>query len=83
MMYMMYMLDRVRFIKVDQYYSEIMNEAVIYLTLLIFLIFTNVDLDKERKNEMGWVVIIAIGGNVFVILCTAFYFMVLELIGNY
>jgi hypothetical protein len=60
-----------------------MNEAVIYLTLLIFLIFTNIDLDKERKNEMGWVVIIAIGGNVFIILCTAFYFMVLELIGNY
>ena len=32
-----------------------MNESVIYLTLLIFLIFTNVDLDKERKNELGWV----------------------------
>jgi hypothetical protein len=64
-----YILWSVRFkdkgLIINTNHQEIVNEVIVYITLVTFLVFTNVSLDIERKENIGWFVIFIISFNMF------------------
>lgn len=59
-----YMLWTRRFYERYDYYQELINEAVVYLIMVAFLIFTNLSIDNQRKDEIGWLLVFLISLNI-------------------
>lgn len=70
MMNLMYMLWSQRYKTFAQFRQEVINEAIVYIMLICFLVFTNVALDSTRKDNLGWLVIGLVATNVFQILAS-------------
>ena len=68
MMNLMYMLWSQRYKTFAQFRQEVINEAIVYIMLICFLVFTNVALDSTRKDNLGWLVIGLVATNVVQIL---------------
>ena len=69
-----------RFYDRYDYYQELINEAVVYFIMVAFLLFTNLSIDNQRKDEIGWILVFLVSLNIAQILISQIYITVKDLL---
>jgi hypothetical protein len=59
-----YMLWTRRYYENYHYYQELINEGVLYIIMVAFLLFTNIAISNDRKDEIAWLVVFLLSLNI-------------------
>tara|TARA_B110000285_G_C15048749_1_gene575822 strand:- start:828 stop:1172 length:345 start_codon:yes stop_codon:yes gene_type:complete len=59
-----YMLWTRRYYENYHYYQELINEGVVYIIMVAFLLFTNIAIPNVRRDEIAWLVVLLLSLNI-------------------